>query len=280
MLSETYWVLLVAGLAFLISGHRGAGKTTLVQPVVDDLGDELFRYYLTQTEPTLGQQTFLFRVPQRPLLVKLHGPSLLTDELPRPGGGEKPSQDAPAKTANNAEEEEPKALARSTRNTGTAHGALVQITIALYRALTREFAEAYAIRARAAYRLQVDDQLDIGAQFRLDLDRAPDAARLRAYWERLADASAGPDTGAIAGGIIWPQEIGAYFHAAGLPDQSTREMVALATATQAFQVCSGVVEYRETKKTWRLRADDRGQGRRRCQGGGQSSDWPYDRRVS
>ena len=53
MASDAYRVLLtemrryvheeVAGRAFLISGYRGAGKTTLVQRVVDDLGDELFR---------------------------------------------------------------------------------------------------------------------------------------------------------------------------------------------------------------------------------------------
>src|SRR4029077_1932389 len=166
-----------AGRAFLISGYRGAGKTTLVQRVVDDLGDELFRDLTKTSAPSPTQQS-LARRPQRPLLVKLHGPSLLADELPGPGGGEKTKE---ADSKSNPEEAAPDAKRDTvaTANTGTAHGALVQITIALYRALAREFAEAYAIHARADYGPEPDDQLDLAAQFRLDLDRAPDAALLR-----------------------------------------------------------------------------------------------------
>ena len=180
MQSDAYRVLLtemrryvfeeVAGRAFLISGHRGAGKTTLVQRVVDDLGDELFRDRMTKSVPTAGSPpSLLARCPQRPLLVKLHGPSLLADELPRPGGGEKPSRVASATIADaatNSDKGKAPPPPGSTISAGTAHGALVQITIALYRALTREFAEAYAIRARAAYRGHADDQLDVAAQFR------------------------------------------------------------------------------------------------------------------
>jgi hypothetical protein len=135
-----------------------------------------------------------------------------------------------------------------TTNTGTAHGALVQITIALYRALAREFAEAYAVHARAAYRVETDDHLDVSAQFRLDLDRAPETALLRGYWERLADDAGALGANAMSAGIVWPQQIGSSFAAAGLPDQGAREIVALATAAQAFQVCSGAVKYEQSRK--------------------------------
>ncbi|WP_325739533.1 hypothetical protein [Bradyrhizobium sp.] len=267
MASDAYRVLLtemrryvheeVAGRAFLISGYRGAGKTTLVQRVVDDLGDELFRDLTKTSAPSPTQQS-LARRPQRPLLVKLHGPSLLADELPRPGGGEKPKESPPSATSSagtnsenakseNAKSEDTKSDLQPapTTNTGTAHGALIQITIALYRALAREFAEAYAVHARAAHRLEADDQLDIAAQFQLDLDRAPETALLRAYWQRLAD-DAGAN--AMSAGIVWPGEIGVSVAAAGLPDQGAREIVALATAAQAFQVCSGAVTYRQSRK--------------------------------
>ena len=271
MASDAYRVLLtemrryvreeVAGRAFLISGHRGAGKTTLVQRVVDDLGDELFRD-LTKTSVPSPTPQALARRPQRPLLVKLHGPSLLADELPRPGGGERPKQSPPSATSGaetkpddaksdgrsdaKSENAQSELQAAPTTNTGTAHGALIQITIALYRALAREFAEAYAVHARAAYRLEADDQLDIAAQFQLDLDRAPETGLLRAYWERLADDAVGAN--AVSAGIVWPEEIGASVAAAGLPDQGAREIVALATAAQAFQVCSGAVKYEQSRK--------------------------------
>jgi len=62
----------VNGRSFLISGHRGAGKTTLVQKVVHDVGNELNRSGL------------------RPLLVILPGPSLLPPEgsMPVPASEE------------------------------------------------------------------------------------------------------------------------------------------------------------------------------------------------
>jgi hypothetical protein len=263
MTSDAYRVLLtemrryvreeVAGRAFLISGHRGAGKTTLVQRIVDDLGDELFRDLTKTSVPAAGPtQPSLARRPQRPLLVKLHGPSLLTDELPRPGGGEK-TQQAPAPATKSDSDKATAATVKSelqppTSNTGTAHGALIQITIALYRALAREFAEAYAVHARAAYRVEADDQLDIAAQLRLDLDRAPETALLRGYWERLTGDAGSTVTNAMSAGIVWPQQIGMSFAAGGLPDQGAREIVALATAAQAFQVCSGAVKYEQSRK--------------------------------
>src|SRR5262249_51212754 len=40
----------------------------------------------------------------------------------------------------------------------------------------------------------------------------------------------------------------AYLAASGLPDQGAREIVALATAAQVFQVCSGAVKYEQSRK--------------------------------
>src|SRR5579872_3889021 len=51
----------IAGRSYLISGHRGSGKTTLVKKIVDDVSQEIARE----------------RKPRRPLLVTLEGPMLL-----------------------------------------------------------------------------------------------------------------------------------------------------------------------------------------------------------
>jgi hypothetical protein len=281
----------VPGRAFLIAGHRGAGKTTLVQRVIDDLGDELFQFWWNEAKATGAtlERPRLARRPQRPLHVKLHGPSLLVDELPRPGGGENPK---PAKLADNDAaapandsrapvESEVTIQGKPAKPDGasdgaaaaapsTAHGAIVQITIALYRALAREFADAYAIHARSTpgHYDDIDALLEAAAQFRLDLDRAPATELLRAYWDGLGNDGAwsmtppptssstpSPASAALFAplqpltmGIAWPGEIGAHFYFSALPDQGAREIVALATAAQAFQVCSGIVTYQQNVK--------------------------------
>src|SRR5262245_30637123 len=155
----------VRGRSFLISGHRGAGKTTLVLRAIEDVADETIERAMDTfaVDPSAGR-------PRRPLLVKLHGPSLLTLALPTPGGGETPSDtgkvsspppgDKPPSDTSGAQSkraaaggeqagtntaaanaEKPacdgsaaavnKAAAGRPKAADTAHAALVQITIAL-----------------------------------------------------------------------------------------------------------------------------------------------------
>ena len=242
----------VPGRAFLISGHRGAGKTTLVHRAVEDLGDELIAEWWNRLPETL----LLESRPQRPLLVKLHGPSLMAESLPgerkpesaetpkpaEPDGAEKPEQ--PQKVQITVETKGTKAEAgeKSVKPPSAAQVALVQITIALYRALAKECADNFATHAK---RLEFSGLKEFAAQLRLDLDQAPSPGLLRGYWDRLWGE---PEFG-LAHGVAWPTLIVQRFREWGIGDQGAREIVALATAAQAFQVCSGVVTYQRKLKS-------------------------------
>ena len=62
---------------------------------------------------------------------------------------------------------------------------------------------------------------------------------LREYWDSVD---------CLYRGVLWPRYIGDAAERAELRDQGLREIQALATASQAFQVCSGAIDYRETVK--------------------------------
>jgi hypothetical protein len=270
MRSEAYEILAEAmrrylrqessGLSFLIGGHRGAGKTALVTEVVEAISDDLFEAWdiwaaESPANPVLSPPP----ERQRPLLVKLHGPSLIGKELPSPGGGEEPNKKEAnkvpiAKTIRNRNaatvvelnvNQSPATPAREdsdtrTAATGRAQAALVQIMIGLYRALAREVGEAAAARALD---LDESDDREYGresaAQLRLELDRMAGPEMLRDLWDDIA-----PDRY----GIFWPRRISETLAKSLVPDQHFREIIAVATAAQAFQVCSGAITYNQTRK--------------------------------
>jgi hypothetical protein len=244
----------VPGRSFLIAGHRGAGKTALVSRAVDELIFEI----LDETSKASDRQEFQrSSPPQRPLFVKLYGPSLVVNELPFPGGGEAPRQVGDAKTEKPAESagvtppvdagrQAPEALKQAETSDinmsapmlDRAHVALVQITIALYRAVATEYAKAFLIHARNQLR-SAAGAIEVAGQFALELDRAPEPATLRTFWEEIQRLSSG---------ILWPARVGDSFILRGLADQGIREIVALVTASQAYQVCSGAVKYSQASK--------------------------------
>lgn len=223
----------ISGRSFLISGHRGAGKTALSARAVDDISRKVIQDLIKDDRVEIRRPAGL----QRPLLVRIHGPSLLTRELPGPGDSKSsPHSNGPVAgpLSTQAYPNAPSAVP-----TDEVHSALVQIMIALYRALATEIASAFTTHARAEHRLRPDDQLELASQFTLELDQAPEPATLRAYWERL---------GRLAPGILWPRQVGKRLQELGFADQGFREITALAVAAQAFQVCTGNVEYSLTKK--------------------------------
>jgi hypothetical protein len=249
----------VAGRSFLISGHRGSGKTTLVRLVTDDLTRAILSSAVKRTEqglrPIVQQRTLSL---QRPLLVKLHGPSLFSPVKgkERP---ELPSNYSPGETGKTAEpvlqgqKEKPVASPPNPRDEQAEDQtkfALEQITIGLYRALTAEFGKSFGNHARGLLGKRrtssAPDYLEVAGQFTLDLDNAPRPAVLRAYYDRL---------GRTAAGILWPYQIGKSLLLSGLDDQGIREMVALATAAQAFEVCSGDVTDKLIRKGTASRDD-------------------------
>ncbi|MGJ4888353.1 hypothetical protein ACQR1Y_09175 [Bradyrhizobium sp. HKCCYLRH3099] len=261
----------VPGRSFLVAGHRGAGKTSLVRQVVDDLNRSIIDKAV-KTASAKGSDRGRMLNQQRPLLVKLHGPSLLP-------AATRPAPAADKSTAPNNSETKPGAKSKTktkpevtieitTGGAQMAEGggepaapeqpapaapdltvtALEQITVALYRALAAEFGRSFTNHARdeiyqaeqaGTPRAQVADYLELAGQFTLELDNVPRPGTLRAFYRRL---------GRVDAGVLWPYDVGAALAKAGLNDRGIREIVALATAAQAFEVCSGTVKSTQTDK--------------------------------
>lgn len=222
----------VTGRSFLIAGHRGSGKTTTVHRAIARLAEQCLRESQNADGFKVGQRAPL----QRPLLVKLVGNSLIADppklkeaEKPAPAAGTAAAGPAPApppQTGNPA----PKVL---------AEGALVHLTIALYRALAAELASAYAVHALDGVEEGREERLEMAAQLAFELDSSPDPKSLRGHWNRI---------GRLQAGILWPEKTDGTFKKLFVFDQGLREIVAAATAAQAYQVCSGQVVYSFTRK--------------------------------
>lgn len=230
----------VPGRSFLIAGHRGAGKTALVSRAVDDLQREIIGQALSApatTNAATGRSVGL----QRPFLVKLHGASLVSVAADLPGDVIWLSDPPPAVANHSAEQ------------------ALQQITVALYRSLAREIADAFALHARQIDFARTGDARreselpELAGQLTLDLDQAPDIAALRAAWDRLDR---------LGNGVLWPAPVGQALAKGGLRDRGVREILALATANQAFQVCIGRIEDKRVSSDGAVRqAEVQAQGR-------------------
>lgn len=237
----------VWGRSFLVSGHRGSGKTTLVLRAIQ----------AARHEDNSGP------IRRRPLLVKLHGPSLLM-KVAKPTGqeaGQEPKPE-PGKEAKGPPPDSGKTIKglQPADGDGSAQAALVQITIALYRALMDEVVSCYrAFAIEQASDGGPTDLPELVGQLILELDNAPSPAVLRDFWSRV---------GALRQGVLWPEarseedqpwvrrrsrvpllrEVARLGRGYG-DDQGIREVVAISTAAQAFQVVSGCVEYKTEEKT-------------------------------
>ncbi len=245
----------VRGRSFLISGHRGSGKTSLVLRAVEEL-----------RENAEGDHAAW----QRPLLVKLHGPSLLALDKSQEAASNE-AQDAAANANPSAETEQ----ARSSNH--ATESLLKHITNALYRAFAGEIARCYGQLAKRRGPIGGDSEIaELTAQLQLSLDETPEPATLREYWRRV---------GALNRGVLWHWRpggtTGGQFGTRDRPrtapakgirarigalrdqfqrfwqfpaeyslddGQGHREIVALATAAQAYRVVSGAVSYGTEKK--------------------------------
>lgn len=207
-----YCNLQASGRSFLVAGHRGSGKTTLVLSVFEKILRE------SQTR----------NVKLRPLMVQLLGPSLLPDpdekELAPPGEG---------------------AASGESRLTGFEN-VLVQITLALHRAVVRELTQAYRERMTSLAfpiwrgRKQLDTHrtnafLEAPGQLALELDEYPGKARLREFWRRA---------GALPHGLL-PRSPWGPPGSAGderFVDQGIRELVALCSVSEVYRRISGTIQ--------------------------------------
>ena len=272
----------VGGRSFLISGHRGAGKTTMIQHAFR----QVFRDSLSD------------RARLRPLYVQLHGPSLFPDFVsgaapvaaaPATGRGvaattaaptAPPSGDGASGVAADAGAAATAAQSETVTVTVTAAQpaqsrlkiatpavapvaaqtapdseqsvsardarlALEQITLALHRAVSREFVDAVWRKAVPSSRIapKVDSfprgrelaeaaRSELAAAFEHELHECPSPMRLRDFWVRL---------GVARTGVLGLQRTGSQSSAA-TNSQGMRELVALAGVCDAYRRIAGHVE--------------------------------------
>jgi len=273
--AERYICGEVRGRSFLIAGHRGSGKTTLVLHVCQTLRDH---------SP----------LPHRRILpVFLHGPNLLpdrsrtvpggapearqeTEDEDGPGNGsgaphdgddtlaagdETPGQGEETPAASGAPERPPPGplVQDETEN------ALIQITLELYRALAHEVTARFRRAVLAGKPITfgsssprnpwmrvprralggpplpapawIDPELiELASQLELELDRCPEPARLRQIWDQA---------GFLSSGVLFPLMPQVL---AERPDQGLRELVALASACQMYRRISGSFTSEEERK--------------------------------
>ena len=180
------------GGSVLISGHRGAGKTTLINNVIDEL-KEILRER---------------QIPYKPLFVPLHGPDLLepdrtekpipekSPEVPSVGDENSPNNTAkqsaadaigkketsgskPDKPVDKSKESVEKA--EKVEENKVIKNVLENLTIALYRSLADEFFETFQEKVETSERASELNEL-VGL-LRLELDESSDVSTLRAIWD-------------------------------------------------------------------------------------------------
>ena len=225
----------IPGRSFLIAGHRGTGKTSLVRRAVDELADDLL--VQSTREEFYGVPSAGRRLPngpfQRPILVKLHGPTMLKSDV---------IVTKPAEPGSNGE--------TTTTVEAGPHSALLQITVALYRALVTEINTGYAAHAaRAARYDNRPDRREMAAQLAIELDRGTDPALLRQAWSSI---------GRLDNGVLWPETADDTLKAHDMSGQGLRELAALATAGKAYLKCTGKVTEAQKRNNSLTRDADAG----------------------
>jgi hypothetical protein len=159
---------------------------------------------------------------RRLIKVRLHGPSLLNPPKPVP------TKDNP-----------------SPAEIGVQEHVLQTMIINLYQTAAEEVCESFRKNLEKdlsqwqppgsslndSIRFRNSQGLELAAQLRLALDGAPSAATLRVLWKRM---------GALSWGVLRTR---------GLPDQGFREVVALASAADAYRSCTGRYTQSRTDET-------------------------------
>jgi hypothetical protein len=239
----------ITGRSFLIAGHRGAGKTTLVLKAVQDV--------LNSVAP--GNI--------RPLLVALHGPDLLAPAA-KPQTGDKAEDAATESNGKEKDKEQEKKANKNTEPevTNDAEEVLKQITISMYRSLADEMYRAFRNRAKW---LQVlggpsdRDASELPMALRTELDRPAELAQLRELWKRVRGIPYGVLHTADwdgsdyhpRGARLFAERIGASFPSAQYfldgsaetSEQGMLELVALSSASLAYQRVSGKLDKKESE---------------------------------
>lgn len=244
----------IAGRSFLIAGHRGAGKTTsllgafqqVASAIQAEAADLVFRRQSRQ--PAASRPTL------QPLLVLLQGPNLLPPVQPaaeKPSAASGVASTSPLVTISVGSANAPDSASDSPGKSPPTpvETVLIQITLALYRSLAEEFTQAYRAKAYRNFRnfrtpaeaRKFRQVLETAARLELELDECEGVALLRQYW-RFA--------GALETGLLDVESPAATF----TPDQGYRELIALASACDAYRRICGKVT-RSDEKTNRAESE-------------------------
>jgi hypothetical protein len=197
----------INGLSVLISGQRGAGKTTLTKLVI---------------QKVMQESKALI-----PLPLLLHGPTIIDSEA----ATSDPDEDSGSKRSAPLEKEK----------------ALRQLITALYRCLSTAIYDAWLIAAEEApsARRAQRELLSLRAHLDLRLERAPDPDVLRKIWDRSGFLHGGVafylrPFEQLADGSERDSRVPPI---AGDPeDQGLREIVALSACADAYRVILGETE--------------------------------------
>lgn len=219
----------ISGRSFLISGHRGSGKTTLVLKAIEDTTARA-------SKDGLGI---------RPLLIPLHGPDLLSPRAT-------PASATPETQGSNQGGNKSQESSAETPAANDTQEFLRQVTIGFYRALADMFHQAYwrvAHRKAEGNQPRWRDLPEMAAQLRVELDGAPDLGLLREYWKK-ADAL---QVGILPMSETPPQPPNpaitpeTWLNPPAL-DQGMLELLALSSAAQAYQLVRGKLQTKEGTK--------------------------------
>lgn len=250
------------GRSFVISGNRGAGKTTMVLAAIEDLRRQS---EIERGEPRLDGEDRVEATDtplRRPLLVPLSGPDIMRERVrPRPNAVESSAaqtrppgegSSANGETASTKTSAADPALAepQPSRLDGTAGGGAVsreteltsrledsdnllrQIARALHLAVAREFAQRYE---ETLPQDPAAEWLEAGAQLALELGGGAKVQALRRFWDL---------SGRFGTGVLFkPSDSPSPVDRSVKRDrQGLYELVALDVLADTYRIAIGKVE--------------------------------------
>lgn len=214
----------VTGESILVSGHRGAGKTTLVWNAIEQVrkdwqGKSLITGYRDG--------------PVDLLPVALDGPDLLPWFATKQTRGD-------AQLDSNTRSARPTGVSENEENDDDVTLFLRRLVTGLYFRFSERVSESMQRFASEQFdknRHGNGETLEIANHIGLELDTAPLPDVLRDYWSRLR---------LLHDGILFPKD--PPFFRGGRPrhDQGTREVAALSTMAVAYQKVIGDLEQRRS----------------------------------